>query len=510
MRRFFCNFLLYFLIASILTACRPAGAETVSITILHTNDTHSRLLPFSYPASAQGTKISGLSERVNIGGIARRAALIKKTRAELEQKGTTVLVMDAGDFSDGTPFSIEYKGEADVAAMNVAAMNVAGYTLATLGNHEFNYSRAQLHKLISLSEFPIVSANVADSKTGAPLTEEYIIIQAGPVRIGVFGLVIRSTSGYPAAGEGIRISDELATARRMAQTLAGRTDIIILLSHCGEAKDREIAEKVPGIAAIVGGHSHSRFPLGEMVWNAQSGGTSKNEGTILVQAHQWGGELGRLDMEIEKNAAGVWSVAKHRASLIPITPDIAEDPETAAVVERYWRPIAAKYTQVIGRAAADFTDRGNDLPAYNLMADALRETYKTDFALENMGGVRAPLLAGNITLSDLAAMDPFDNTVITFSVSGSRLRDILQSQRPAVSGIQYRIEKNAVTLATVGGMPLDDNKIYSGVTNSYFARIILKNIQTRDTDRQRLEVLTEYVRRRGTVSPVYDSRRVIK
>jgi 2',3'-cyclic-nucleotide 2'-phosphodiesterase (5'-nucleotidase family) len=144
------------------------------------------------------------------------------------------------------------------------------------------------------------------------------------------------------------------------------------------------------------------------------------------------------------------------------------------------------------------------------MADALRETYKTDFALENMGGVRAPLFAGDITAVDLATMDPFDNTVIIFNISGSRLRNILQSRRPAVSGINYRIENNTVTQATIGGKPLDDNRTYSGVTNSYFARIILRDVRTEDTGRQRRDVLAEYIRLKGTVSPVYDSRRVIR
>lgn len=504
MQRFFCKYLFCLLFVSILTVGHSAGAETVYLTILHTNDTHSRLLPFSYPASTRGS-VSGLEARVDIGGIARRAALIKKTRDGLEQKGTTVLVMDAGDFSDGTPFSIEYKGEADVAAMNAA-----GYTLGTLGNHEFNYSRAQLQKLISLFKFPVIGANIVDAKTNAPLIEEYRIIQAGPVKVGVFGLLTGSTSGYPAVREGIKITGELTAARRMVKTLAGQVDVVILLSHCGEEKDIEIAEKVPGITAIVGGHSHSRLPLGKMVWNTQSVSTQKKEGTIIVQAHQWGGELGRLDLEIEKDAKGTWSVASHKASLNLITPNIAEDPETAAVVERYWKPIALKYTQVIGRATADFTDRGDDLPTYNLMTDALRETFKADFALENMGGVRAPLIAGEITAADLAATDPFDNSVITFSISGDRLRKILQSQHPAVSGIKYRIEKNAVTIVTIGGKPLEDGKTYNGATNSYFARIILRGIKINDTGRQRLDVLTEYIRQKGTVAPIYDSRRIIK
>src|SRR3990172_5802449 len=116
----------------------PAAGQHVSLPILHTNDTHGRLLPFSYPDSAAGgLALQGLRTHQDIGGIARRSTLIQRIREELSARGTAVWVVDAGDFSDGTPFSIEYNGEADIAAMNAA-----GYDLGTLGNHEFIHSAA--------------------------------------------------------------------------------------------------------------------------------------------------------------------------------------------------------------------------------------------------------------------------------------------------------------------------------------------------------------------------------
>ena len=118
----------------------PAPGQQVSLTILHTNDTHGHLLPFSYPNIVPpGSELSRLPARRDIGGIARRATLVKRLRKELEARGTTVWLVDAGDFCDGTPLASEYHGEADVAAMNAA-----GYDFITLGNHEFNNSLAQL------------------------------------------------------------------------------------------------------------------------------------------------------------------------------------------------------------------------------------------------------------------------------------------------------------------------------------------------------------------------------
>ncbi|MCX6544093.1 MAG: bifunctional UDP-sugar hydrolase/5'-nucleotidase [Acidobacteria bacterium] len=494
--------------ALVLALSVPAlsmAQTTASLTILHTNDTHGHLLPFSYPTVvAQGSEEARLKEKRNIGGIARRATLAAAIRADLARKKIPVWLIDAGDFSDGTPFSTEYHGEADVAAMNAA-----GYNFATIGNHEFNNPMAQTRKLVGLAKYPILMANAVDRATRKPIGQPWRIEKIGTVRVGLFGMVTREAAPYPAGKEGIDVLDEIATAKDVVKTLRSQADIVILISHCGEELDNRLAAEVPGLDVIVGGHSHSRLPVGEFVWHSDDLKVDDVNGTIIVQAFQWGGELGRLDLLFRRGANGSWSVDRYRERLLPITEAIAADPTVAAVVDKFWQPIAQRFGQVVGQAVADFSTRGDDEAPYNLVADAVREMVGAEFELENVGGVRAPLVSGPITRADLVTMDPFDNTVITFKATGRQIRDILSRYTPYVSGLRYRLVSGKLADVTINGQPLDDEKTYAGATNSYFAGVALKGITQENTGRNRLDVVTEYVKKKGSVEPAYDGRRVI-
>jgi 5'-nucleotidase/UDP-sugar diphosphatase len=491
---------------SVVVLCLvPLAAAAASLTILHTNDTHGHLLPFSYPQVVQaGSELVRIGHRHNIGGIARRATMVKRIRDDVARQGGAVWLVDAGDFSDGTPFSTEYDGEADVAAMNAA-----GYTFATLGNHEFNHRLAQLRKLIGLAKYPILCANATDAASGKPLAERFVVNVVDGVRVGVFGLTTHEAATFPAAKEGVTVAGEVETARKMVALLQPKADIIVLISHAGKELDEEIAAQVPGIDVIVGGHSHARLPVGDFVWRSEELKTDQVNGTLIVQAHQWGGELGRLDLLIDKGRDGQWHVVRYRERLMPVTAEFKEDAGVAAVVEQFWRPIAARYGEVVGHAAADFSARGDDDAAYNLVADAVRETFNADVALENLGGVRAPLVAGAVTRGDLIAMDPFGNTVITCRISGRQLRALLIGYQPAVSGVRYRLQAGELVDVSVGGRPLEDDRVYTATTNSYFAGSALKGIETQNTGKRRLDVLLNYVRDRGTIKPAYDGRRVV-
>ncbi len=490
----------------LLILLAPFGlAQQVSLTILHTNDTHSHLLPFSYPSIAPpGSELAGLKVRRDIGGIARRATLVKRLRAELEPRGTAVWLVDAGDFSDGTSFSAEYHGEADVEAMNAA-----GYTFGTLGNHEFNNPLARLKTLIGKFRFPVLCANAVETATGKPLVPPSTMRQLGPLRIGIFGLLIREAGGYQAGKEGVTVSDEIAAAQHMVKSLRPDAGIVIAISHAGERLDEQIGATVPGLDVIIGGHSHTRLPLGQFVWRSEDLKEKEVNGTIIVQDHQWGGELGRLDLLFDKDEHGAWHVVRYRERLIPVGPDIPEDVAVAAVVDRFWKPIAERYGEIIGQAADDFSERGDDLAPYNLVADLVRETYGADIELENMSGIRAPLVKGKITREDLVNLDPFDNTIVTFKVTGRQLKEILRKMRPAVSGLRYRLENGEIAELTVGGKPAADDHVYTGVTNSYLAERALKGIESTNTGRVRRELIIEYIRKKGTVKPVYDGRRVV-
>jgi 2',3'-cyclic-nucleotide 2'-phosphodiesterase (5'-nucleotidase family) len=481
-----------------------AAQSTARLTILHTNDTHGHLLPFSYPAVApDGSVVASLKERRDIGGVARRAALARQVRADLLLQGVPVWLVDAGDFSDGTAFSTEYRGEADVAAMNAA-----GYDFATIGNHEFNYPLEHTRRLLTLTNYPLLVANVIDRLTGKPIARESLVVPLGPVRIGLFGLVTHEASTYPAVKEGLTVLDEAATARRMVADLRTRADIVILLSHCGDDVDERLAAEVPGIDVIVGGHTHSRLPFGTFVWGSEDLRETGTNGTIIVQAFQWGGELGRLDLLFRKSPSG-WAVDRYRTRLLPLTPSLAGAADVEAVVSRYWTPIAERYGEVIGQAADDFSSRGDDEAPYNLVADAIRETFGAEFDMENDGGIRAPLVAGPVTRGDLITMDPFDNTIVLFKASGRQIRDILTRQAPHVSGLRYRLSNGVLSDVTINGQPLDDERIYAGATNSYFAGFALRDLAKEDSGKKRLDVVIDYVRKKGTITPVYDGRRAI-
>jgi len=295
----------------------------------------------------------------------------------------------------------------------------------------------------------------------------------------------------------------------MVAELRPKADIIVLISHAGEQTDLRLASEVPGIDVIVGGHSHTRIPSGDFVWRSDDLKEDEINGTIIVQAHQWGGEIGRLDLLFERDTKGVWHVDRYRARLIPVTPDLTDDAKVAAVVEKYWQPIAARYGEVLGHADGDFASRGDDRAEYNLVADAVREVYGTEVEFENNGGVRAPIASGPITRGDVIAVDPFENTVVTFSITGREIRQILQRQAPGVSGLRYQLVNGELKEVTVGGKPLEDDRVYTGASNSYFAGYALKGIAVKDTGRVRLDVLIEYIRKKGTVTPAYDGRRLV-
>lgn len=491
-------------LAASMMVLADAPSRYWMLTVLHTNDTHGNLFPFNYADPPDpNSQEAQLALRRNIGGIARRATLVKQLRGGF---GTT-WVVDVGDFMDGTAFSVEYRGEADVAAMNAL-----GYTIGTHGNHELNNSRAQWQKLVRMAQYRLVCANVVDANTKQPLMKPYEILEVEGARVAVLGLVTESTRGYPATREGVEILDAIPVARELVPKLRQQADIVVLLSHLGVEVDERLAREVRGIDVIVGGHSHTRLAKPLFVSRGDLDSAFRKNGTVIVQAFQWGGELGRLELILRRDPSnGRWTFMSYRGELVLVGPDIPEDRTAKAVVERYWRPISSYYGVVLGEAEDDFTRRGMDGAEYNLVADALCEMLGTEADLENMGGVRAPILRGNITRYDLAKALPFGNTMVKFQATGAQLRELLRRTRPAVSGIRYRYHGGQLADVTISGQPLQDDRQYLLSTNSYFAQRYLQpmGIAYEDTGKKRLDLVSEYILKHKRIRPAYDGRRVV-
>ena len=227
-----------------------AAAKGRQLLILHTNDTHSCVRPLN--TNLADTMLAGR------GGFLRRAAMIDQMRKEDKD----LLLLDSGDFSQGSPYYTMFKGDVETELMNIM-----GYDAATIGNHEFDFGLENMARIFRKAKFPIVCANYDFTGTVVEgLVKPYVIIKRKGVRIGIFGLspkldglVMASTCA------GVRYSDPIKTANAVADKLKNeeKCDVVICLSHLGwdEAglNDMEMMAKTRNIDLVLGGHSHSYF-----------------------------------------------------------------------------------------------------------------------------------------------------------------------------------------------------------------------------------------------------------
>jgi len=257
-----------------------ASRGDVKIVILHTNDVHSRIDPFPM----NDPKFPGM------GGFARRAAVIRKIRSSEPH----VLLLDAGDIFQGTPYFNLFNGEPEIRLMSEM-----GYDAVTIGNHDFDGGMENLARRMKEASFPFLSTNYVFDNT--PLqghTRPYRILQKGPIRIGIFGVGIDPKGLIDQTiCEGIRYEDPIQAAERYASLLREeeRCDLVICLSHLGyrykekRVSDENLAKKTAGIDLIIGGHTHTFLDEPVRMINREGK-------TVLVAQAGWGGiRLGRID-----------------------------------------------------------------------------------------------------------------------------------------------------------------------------------------------------------------------
>ena len=256
------------------------GADRARITILHTNDTHSRIEPF--PDSAP--------RHAGMGGVARRANLIRQLRAENPDS----LLLDAGDVFQGTPYFNKYNG-----ALDFEVMTKMGYDAVTIGNHEFDNGVRGFEDVMDKARFSFVSSNYDFGTTQMGLrVHKFLIRQVAGVKIGIFGLGIAFENlVLPHLHRGVTYLDPVDVSADMVAHLKGyhRCDMVICLSHIGyryrddRVSDRVVAQQVDGIDLIIGGHTHTFMPEPELF--------EKPDGsrTWISQVGFAGIVLGRMD-----------------------------------------------------------------------------------------------------------------------------------------------------------------------------------------------------------------------
>lgn len=274
--------------------------EITRVTILHTNDVHSRLDPFPMDGSRNAGQ----------GGVAARAALIQRIRSQEEH----VLLLDAGDIFQGTPYFNVFKGEPDMKAMKMM-----GYDAAVMGNHDFDAGIENFaDKLYRFGQFDILMCNYGFEDTPmANLYMPYKIFKKGKVRIGVTGLGIELKELVPDALYGKTIyQDPIVRANEVADQLRKKhhCDLVICISHLGDrysdgkVSDEVLAKECYDIDIILGGHTHRFFDRPREY-------TNKSGKKVIVNQVGWGGLLvGRLDLEFSRN--GVKLLDKNQSNLV--------------------------------------------------------------------------------------------------------------------------------------------------------------------------------------------------
>jgi len=262
-----------------------AKERITKLTILHTNDVHSRIEPFP----EDGSRNAGL------GGVARRASLIKQIRAEEER----VLLLDAGDIFQGTPYFNLYGGE-----LEIKLMSKLGYDAATMGNHDFDAGIDGFEKQLKHANFPFLIANYDFSGTVLEgKTQPFKVFHKGALKIGVFGLGIALEGLVEVSNYGqVKYLDPIPVANQIANQLKQeqQCDLVICLSHLGysykdnKVSDKVLADQTSGIDLIIGAHTHTFMTAPEIRKNKQG------EEVRIFQVGFAGINLGRIDYYFEK------------------------------------------------------------------------------------------------------------------------------------------------------------------------------------------------------------------
>ncbi|HKQ99285.1 MAG TPA: bifunctional UDP-sugar hydrolase/5'-nucleotidase [Pyrinomonadaceae bacterium] len=426
----------------------------VRVTLLQLNDV------YQISAVDKGTR----------GGLARVATLRKQVMAE----SPNTLFLLGGDTIAPSVASNIFKGQ-----QMINVWNMIGLDFAVLGNHEFDFGPQVLQDRIKESRFTWLATNVIDKKSGKPFadTPPYVIREIGGAKIGFFGLLTPDTAQFSSVGPDVTFLDPCETARKIVPEMRTKgAQVVVAITHLAMREDKQVARCAP-IDVIIGGHEH------EML-ESLSGRTP---------IFKWGADardLGRIDLNIKLPSGELESIDW---TAIPVTSEVKDDPQSAALIADYENKVSADVDRSIGstRVALDARGEMNRSRETNLgsyIADAYRKALKADVALFNGGSIRAGkvLSPGPLSKRDVMAILPYENPIVKIEVTGATLRAALEhgvsrsaeekepGRFPQVSGVRFTFDArrpagSRLTSVEVGGQPLDDKKIYTLATNTFLA-----------------------------------------
>jgi 5'-nucleotidase len=420
----------------LLTACQPKVKEQ-KVYIVSTNDMHA-----------------------NIDNFPQLAALIDSLRGVHPD----LLLFSAGDNRSGNPINDRY---AEPTKPMYELMNKVGFNLSTFGNHEWDGDVTGLRDVLTWANFPFVSANVTfEDSLQMPNVSPYTIIERDGLKLGVIGGIQLGPNGLPDSHPknlgGCTFVPITEVLPQYIDSLSG-CNAIFLLSHCGYEADRETAEQFPQLAAIFGGHSHTRVAEKQLV-----------NGVMVTQAEA---KVKFVTLSTFTFRDGV--LVDKDMQLLSVKEFPKRNAEVQAMVNEY---NSNEYFRTV------VTNNLTPIESYEalgcLMTDAIRYGSGADIGFQNPGGVRFDTLSARpVTLKDIFALDPFDNEIIAFTLSGKEIIDLMKVCYPTDGGpiycsgctYTYKVDDNGemtdIQVKLENGKPLDLNAKYNVVMNSYMSSV---------------------------------------
>ena len=479
---------LFLLIAATLGGCAvgplsgPQADKTYKITVLHTNDHHGR-----FWKNSDGEY-----------GMAARKTLIDGIRADVSANGGYSLLLDGGDVNTGVPES-----DLQDAVPDFKGMNLMGYDAMAVGNHEFDKPLSVLKMQRELAQFPMLSANIYEG--GERKFLPYKIFNLGGVRVGVMGLTTEDTHKMvnPEFVKTLEFRSAIDEAAKVVPELRSKVDVVIAATHMGHYEngnhgtqapgDVQMARTVKGIDLVVGGHTQNPacMKAENVLDRAYVPGSEckpdRQNGTWIVQAHEWGKYVGRADFEyrngefklvkyslIPVNLKKTVKAADGKSTKVNYAEAIPENKDMLALLTPHQefgqQKLGIQIGGIDGRLEGDrAVVRAKPASMGVIIGLAMMEKTKADFAVVNSGGVRDSISAGPITYKDVLKVQPFGNLVSTLDLTGKEVMDYLNAAAkmsagsgafPQFAGLQLVITDGKVSSASIKSAAIDPAKTY--------------------------------------------------
>ncbi|MDP8857811.1 bifunctional UDP-sugar hydrolase/5'-nucleotidase UshA [Serratia marcescens] len=471
--------------------------KTYAITILHTNDHHGHFWQNDhgeYGLGAQKTLVDGI-------------------RQEVAAQGGSLLLLSGGDINTGVPESDLQDAEPDFRGMNLV-----GYDAMAIGNHEFDNPLSVLRQQEKWATFPLLSANIYQKSTGQRLFKPYALFDKQGIKIAVIGLTTDDTAkiGNPEYFTDMEFRVPAQEAKQVVEQLRKdeKPDVIIAATHMGHYDNGEHGSNAPGdvemarslpagyLDMIVGGHSQD--PVCMAGDNRKQvdyvPGTlcspDRQNGTWIVQAHEWGKYVGRADFEfrngelklvhyqlIPVNLKKKVEKADGTSERVYYTRQIAEDPAMMKLLTPFQdkgkAQLEVKIGSVNGKLEGDRSKvRFVQTNLARVMLAAQRERADADFAVMSGGGVRDSIESGDITYKNVLKVQPFGNTLVHVDMKGSEVEEylaVVANMKPdsgayaQFANVSLVADGKGVSEVKINGQPLQADKIYRMATLNFNA-----------------------------------------